>query len=479
MIVHRMFKIVLVLVLKGALSAAEPPQLIASFAVCPDTEPAQDSACSPLLANVTCDYGQFCCEGDGKCVPENSCYCDGSTFYCFASDATLTCPSVCPEEPPLMNEACDIDYRYQCFYGDAVVCDDPDYSSDFEHQCGCYNGQFYCYSSTCPLPCPATPPVDGDACSAPFINDGCNYGEFCCGDECIPDKTCYCAGTSISCYEGGGSLTCPEVCPTEPPMTNDSCELDDRYLCEYGDAFVCEDSGYSFDYEKQCFCYDGTFHCNSNACPVPCPKTQPIQGADCSPFVDFACTYGEFCCPGGEGECIPEKECYCDESTMKISCHEPIAWCPSACPATKPLDGASCAISERIDCEYATGFCIPGDTEVLDTSCVCVLGTFVCYNYCSSSNEGGVMDDDFMVVGVQPPAQPPAQVPIPKVFVEESTSESPSASPTFSDAQQVNEHHGGKNGGKKKDKKKMMNARKLGGRWNRGAAGGDETFVVN
>ena len=161
---------------------------------------------------------------------------------------------------------------------------------------------------------------------------------------------------------------------------------------------------------------------------------------------------------------------------MKISCQEPTAWCPSACPATKPHHGAACAISERINCEYATGFCITGDTELLDTSCSCVLGHFNCYNYCSS-NEGGFTENSFMVVEAQPPVE---EVPIPKIFVEESPSESPSESPTFSDdAEQVNEHHGGKNGGKKKDKKEKMNSRKLGGRLNRGAAGGDETFIAN
>ena len=236
--------------------------------------------------NVTCEYGQqFCCEGDGKCVPERACPCDGSTFYCFAPDATLACPSVCPKEPPLMNEACDIDERYVCNYGNAVVCDVPGYSFDFEHQCGCSNGSFFCKTSTCPVPCPATQPSDGDACSGAFVNDGCSYGKLCCGDECIPDKTCYCgAGSIMYCSVSLGPLPCPEVCPTEPPMTNDSCEIDNRYLCGYGNAFVCEDSGNSFDYEKECACFNGTFHCNSNACPVPCPKTRPVQGDDCSPF---------------------------------------------------------------------------------------------------------------------------------------------------------------------------------------------------
>ena len=398
MTMNQIFKIGLLLVLKGALSAGEQTQQIfASSAVCPDSEPLKDSACSPLLANVTCDYGQFCCEGDGKCVSNRSCYCDGSTYYCYDAEVSLSCPSVCPEEPPLMNEACDIDFRYQCNYGDALVCDVPGYSSDFEHQCVCDGTSFYCYSSTCPVSCPATQPVEGDACSAAFVDDVCEYGELCCGDECIPDKFCYCSGSSITCYAGGGSLSCPEACPTEPPNTNDSCEIDDRFLCEYGDAFVCEDTGYSFDYEKQCSCYNGTYFCNSFACPVPCPTTQPADGDDCSPFLDFSCNYGEFCCPEGEGQCIADKTCYCEESTMKVACHEPKTWCPSSCPATKPVDGAPCS-TERFTCEYATGICSPDNEQLVDATCYCNLGSFVCYDYCSSSGEALIEDDEFVEV---------------------------------------------------------------------------------
>ena len=471
MIYHQIFNIGLILVLKGALSAGELTQrLIASTDVCPESEPDGYSACSPLLANVTCDYGQICCEGDGKCVPERSCYCDGSTYFCYDPGVSLSCPSACPVEPPLMNEACDIDYRYQCNYGDAVVCDVPGYSSEFEQQCSCYGGSFHCFSFTCPVPCPATQPVEGDACSAAFVNDVCNYGTLCCGDEkdgaCIPDKTCYCDGSTISCYGGGGSLTCPEVCPTEPPKTNDSCEIDDRFLCEYGNAFVCEDSDYSFDYEKQCSCYNGTFYCNSFACPTPCPETQPVEGDDCSPFVDFSCNYGEVCCPDGEGECVANKTCYCDESTMKVACYEPTTWCPSSCPATKPVDGAACAISDRFTCEYATGACSADDAQLLDSSCSCKFGSFVCYTYCSSSSSSSsaeevIIYDDFMFNG----EQPPAQAPVPNAVVEELPSDSPSQSPTInSDAQQDDNDsgHHGKNGKMKDKKKKNATGRTLG-----------------
>ena len=34
------------------------------------------------------------------------------------------CQSVCPEKQPLENVACDIDDRYRCVYGNAVICND-------------------------------------------------------------------------------------------------------------------------------------------------------------------------------------------------------------------------------------------------------------------------------------------------------------------------------------------------------------------
>ena len=199
----------------------------------------------------------------------------------------------------MTNDPCNIESRYQCNYGDALVCDVPGYSFENEKQCYCQNGAFYCNVNACPAPCPAEQPVQGDACSAPFVDYSCNYGKLCCGDEkdgaaCVPKTTCYCDGSNTYCYNGGGSLPCPAVCPVKPPMTNDSCEIDDRYLCEYGDAFSCDNTGYTFDHEKQCSCYNGTFYCNSNACPVPCPITQPaVKGDDCSPFLVLCCNNGK------------------------------------------------------------------------------------------------------------------------------------------------------------------------------------------
>ena len=249
-------------------------------------------------------------------------------------------------------------------------------------------------------------------------------------------------------------------------MTNVSCEIDSRYLCEYGDAFSCDDAGYSFNHEKQCSCYNGTFYCNSNACRVPCPLKPPIEGDDCAPFLEVSCNYGEFCCPHeGEGECVPEKTCYCDGSNSKVSCFEATAYCPSACPVTKPVDGSTCAISERLYCQYATGVCSRDNLETPDASCSCILGKFTCTSFCmgdavESVNEGPDVQNNGAV------ALPEQQEVMPQVFVQESPrvspSESPNASPTGGE---------GKNGKKKVKTKKK--SRKLGHRLNRGGGVGN------
>jgi hypothetical protein len=246
--------------------------------------------------------------------------------------------------------------------------------------------------------CPASQPIDNSPCSPLLADVICEYDQFCCGDDagaCVPKTHCQCNGNVFSCYDSPrASLPCLEMCPVVPPTTDDSCDIDDRYLCVYGDAFVCDETGETFDYEKQCSCDNGSFYCITNSCPVTsdlesCPVDEPVPGADCSPFVDFTCDYGEFCCQdqeGGESECVPSKTCYCDASDLKMYCFEPIISCPSVCPTTKPPKGSACDLSERFYCAgYApTDTCL-GDDFIEDVSCSCIDGSFTCQDYCIDS----------------------------------------------------------------------------------------------
>jgi hypothetical protein len=82
---------------------------------------------------------------------------------------------------------CDIDSRYECNYGDAVVCDHQRYSSDYQKICECdrFRNKFVCKDYACPnCGSPAAELLEGDTCLTPF-NYGCNHGdgELCCEGE--------------------------------------------------------------------------------------------------------------------------------------------------------------------------------------------------------------------------------------------------------------------------------------------------------
>ena len=250
------------------------------------------------------------------------------------------------------------------------------------------------------VPCPLVKPSVGDAC-LPFDNSFCPYGEVCCpGDSttaeiCVPETTCYCEG-SVSC-DPDVPLPCPSLCPVEPPNTNDACNLSSLFSCRYGDAFVCdEDDGPAYQYEKECVCNGDHFYCTTNVCPVECPATKPVEGATCTPFIDYSCEYGEFCCPDGgddAGTCVTGAKCYCDERTMTIACHEPPVVCPSLCPASKPNEGDNnsgvCnALGERYQCVYDLVVGCPPDQwdkngDGAKDFCSCTAsGAVSCHNNC-------------------------------------------------------------------------------------------------
>lgn len=193
--------------------------------------------------------------------------------------------------------------------------------------------------------CPEVKPADGDVCSV-VNHDDCDYEVFCCERDgtCIPRYTSYCDGFTMSCSETVATILCPSVCPGLPPVSGHSCDIDERYLCTYGDAVVCVDPNYSLDYEEICQCFNGTFSCRSIACPVPCPVTEPVQGDDCSPFIERSCNIGELCC--GD-ECVHDRDCFCDDfSNLTLKCTETRILCPSECPVNKPVPRSAFPWSE-------------------------------------------------------------------------------------------------------------------------------------
>ncbi|KAI2498000.1 hypothetical protein MHU86_16498 [Fragilaria crotonensis] len=177
------------------------------------------------------------------------------------------------------------------------------------------------------------------------------------------------------------------MCPESPPETFDTCDINGLFSCVYGDAFVCDDIGWEFEHEKECFCGDdGRYHCVSNACPAACPATQPVEGEACTEFMGYYCSYDEFCCPGDDSSdaCVPKTQCYCNTNGT-ITCVEPQIVCPSVCPVSNPIESNSsslCTIDERYLCKYENGSESP--YEVGETTCTCSsAGNYECTQSCT------------------------------------------------------------------------------------------------
>ena len=319
---------------------------------CPDALPVEGSPCSPFVGdNGVCTYGEFCCpEEGGNCIPEKKYTCNNPDDGLRIIDAvTLECPSVCPKTPPADGDICDVDSRFKCVYGDAVICDgDPGYAFPYERECSCVSDTFTCDAvRTCNSRCPENPPSEGDVCQGffgPVISEslGCRYGELCCPDEqggrCVADQKCVCEPLSsrVICGHAASdaSLPCRSLCPPTPPQTDDVCDIDSRYECRYGVPLPCDvdPSGFSV-YQHQCSCLNGKFSCTSRDCPpVACPELQPALGDTCSPFLGGSCNYAKqpCCVPGGAVPCVANSTCSCDETDYTVKCSElPMVFCPT------------------------------------------------------------------------------------------------------------------------------------------------------
>jgi hypothetical protein len=68
-----------------------------------------------------------------------------------------------------------------------------------------------------------------------------------------------------------------------------------------------------------------------------CPETQPVPGKICAmPYAKGSCGYGEICCPGEGGKCIPETYCSCSDVWRCESVGSGALPCQTACPEIAP-----------------------------------------------------------------------------------------------------------------------------------------------
>ena len=117
--------------------------------------------------------------------------------------------------------------------------------------------------------------------------------------------------------------------------------------------------------------------------PVPCPETEPTDGDICSGVFphDNSCFYGKLCCPGDEGNCIPDKECHCGASVVSCFPTQRSVLCPSVCPQLPPATGDVCHIDGRFDCVYGSSpICDHHNAYGIgyEQVCNCLNGRFSC-----------------------------------------------------------------------------------------------------
>jgi hypothetical protein len=229
-------------------------------------------------------------------------------------------------------------------------------------------------------------PIENEFCTTLFE---CDMGKFCCPNDdtkCVPERSCYCNEESlvVVCYDLDLPIVCPSLCPLKIPETDDYCTLDSRYQCNYGNPIDCKNANSTFDFERQCTCYNNSFLCIDNVCPVPCPTIQPKHGDKCSPYTPGNCDYGQICCPGEGGMCIPAKTCVCDD--FSVNCFETSDSipCPSSCPKAPPNDMDSCDIDSHFQCNYGDSLVCDDMSDIpsydSEKECTCSDGKFTCYD---------------------------------------------------------------------------------------------------
>ncbi|HEX6239679.1 MAG TPA: hypothetical protein VFZ61_02250 [Polyangiales bacterium] len=236
--------------------------------MCPASEPAQGSACTP--ARGDCDYGTRMCD----------CLNSSSTWSCFD-------PADCPASAPAEQAACDT-VGMECEYDQGLDCE-------------CTSAGWDCGRQVCP----AAQPTTGSACDG---GDGsCAYGATTC--DCTNQDTwlCWsamdcpaaqpapmaaCSLMGISCDYANGPCRCGmsgwscqgQFCPDAEPMAGAACQGGNG-VCAYGAA-------------KTCDCDQSLWVCWN---PADCPAAAPAQAA--------ACTLKGMICA------FPTASCECDGPT--------------------------------------------------------------------------------------------------------------------------------------------------------------------
>jgi len=178
-------------------------------------------------------------------------------------------------------------------------------------------------------------PGEGGKCVYKYEQEcSCEYS------DCPPDEYSGCYEVLVvDCVLDRTVENCSSVCPELPANTNDVCYSDaPHYSCIYNYPLVKDEPGFAV-HTKECVCTLGKFvcSCSENECPTQCPQSPLVQEAECSAFDGGYCNYTQPCCvQGGEGTCVANSTCFCDEPTGSVNCTTlPIQFCTSGTDSTR------------------------------------------------------------------------------------------------------------------------------------------------
>ncbi|MFH1530640.1 MAG: hypothetical protein ABIK09_07890 [Pseudomonadota bacterium] len=358
-----------------------------------------DCLAIPADEGAPCDDGDACTQGDacvgGICTGLATPPCDDGNPCTDDACAPLTgCVFTSNDDPCSDGDACTVGDGCAdggCQPGASLDCDDGDACDGLETcepAAGCVPGV--------PLSCDDGDPCDGVETCAPVSGCvdgtplGCDDGNPCTDDSCVSGVGCAFAFNSVPCDDGlvctVGDLcvsgTCvgpePKGCDDGDPCTDDVCvpglgcfsffnaaSCDDGDACTTGDhcqVGVCTPLG-GLD------CDDGS-DCTEDSCD---PGAGCVNAALAGPCDDGdACTLGDQCyagdCVGGASlGCDDGDPCTQDVCNVLLGClHGPAAGTPPC------DDGDGCTTGDT--CK--AGVCTPGagcgtfGAECVDDACV-------------------------------------------------------------------------------------------------------------
>ncbi|KAI2496746.1 hypothetical protein MHU86_17739 [Fragilaria crotonensis] len=260
-------------------------------------------------------------------------------------------------------------------------------------------------SFDCPNRGSLIPPERGSPCNLD-PSASCKYDKECCCATCVDRFTATCkfdvwevVEVAIDCLPGPcpptlppGSLetaaptgeltfTCPNQDSIIPPTQGSECNVNQAQLCKYDQTCCCGscvDRFYCSCVAGQWSCTELAFDCLPCVDPVvtcPVPTDTPYPNGECTLPLDKVCGYGEVCCCDN---CVVETSCQCNFGTWLCSTLD--LPCTETCPPPGTKDVVDVATTAP-PIDPVTSCPIPLDMDLSINGTMCELPDATECNY--------------------------------------------------------------------------------------------------